>query len=171
VPREAKMASHVPDVPVGSRPRNLRFDPERFRWAGVGERAYKASPGQERGMGWQGLTRHTLVTPGDAPVGFEVRYFEIAPGGWSSLEKHRHVHVVTTIRGRGIALIGDEVVELAPFDVVQTPPDAPHRWLNAGEEPFGFLCAVDGERDRPRPLSDAEWDALAADPRTARFVF
>ena len=122
-------------------------------------------------MGWQGLTRLTLVTPADAPVGFEVRYFEIAPGGWSSLEKHRHVHVVTAIRGHGIALVGDEVVELVAFDVVQTPPYAPHRWMNAGDEPFGFLCTVDGERDRPRAVSDAEWDALAVDARTAPFVF
>ena len=74
------------------------------------------------------------------------------------------------MRGRGRALVGRDVVELAPLDIVQTPPVAPHRWVNAGEEPFGFLCTVDAERDPPRPVSDAEWEALAADPRTAPFV-
>jgi ribulose-bisphosphate carboxylase large chain len=32
---------------------------------------------------------------------FHVRYFEIAPGGYSTLEKHEHEHVVIPIRGRG----------------------------------------------------------------------
>jgi quercetin dioxygenase-like cupin family protein len=81
------------------------------------------------------------------------------------------VHVVVVVRGRGRALVGDRVVELAPIDLVRTPPLAPHRWLNAGDEPFGFLCAVDAERDRPQPLADAEWEALRADPATAPLVF
>jgi quercetin dioxygenase-like cupin family protein len=138
------------------------FDRSAFRWEGVAERPYK------HGGGWQGVERHVLAGPADAA--FETRYFEIAPGGYSSLEKHEHVHVVMPLRGRGRALIGSEVVELAPFDVVETPPLAPHRWVNAGAEPFGFLCTVDAERDRPQPLSDEELEALAADPRTAPFV-
>ena len=43
--------------------------------------------------------------------------------------------------------------------------------MNAGDEPWGFLCTVDAERDRPQPLDDAEWEALKADPATAPFVF
>jgi S-methyl-1-thioxylulose 5-phosphate methylthiotransferase len=138
------------------------FDRESFRWEGVEEREYKS------GTGWRGVTRHVLAGP--AGAAFQTRYFEIAPGGYSSLEKHEHVHVVMALRGRGRALIGREVVEMAPFDVVETPPLAPHRWVNAGQEPFGFLCTVDAERDRPQPLSDEELHALAADPRTAPFV-
>ncbi len=41
----------------------------------------------------------------------------------------------------------------------------------AGSEPFGFLCTVDGSRDRPVPLGDSEWSALLADPVTAPFAF
>lgn len=146
----------------------LAFDVATFGWDGVDAREYKAPAGPERGMGWRGVSRHELAAPDGAA--FALRYFEIAPGGFSSLEKHRHVHVVVALRGHGRALVGRDVVELAPLDVVRTPSDAPHRWVNAGEEPFGFLCTVDAERDRPRPLSDEEWDALAADPRTAPFV-
>jgi quercetin dioxygenase-like cupin family protein len=142
------------------------FDPAAFRWEGVEPRAYKDAPGGARGMAWRGISRQTL-----ARGAFELRYFEIAPGGFSSLEKHEHVQVVVAARGRGRALIGREVVELAPFDVVETPPLAPHRWVNAGDEPFGFLCTVEGERDAPQPLDDAEWEALRADPNTAPFVF
>jgi mannose-6-phosphate isomerase-like protein (cupin superfamily) len=80
------------------------------------------------------------------------------------------VHVVFAARGRGQALIGDQIVDLAPMDLVETPPFAPHRWVNTGDEPFGFVCTVEGERDRPQPLDDTEWEALRADPRTAPFV-
>lgn len=152
-------------------PLHLPFDPDAFRWPGVAEHDYKDGQGAGRGMGWRGVTRHTLVTPATGRGRFEQRYFEVAPGGWSSLERHRHVHVVVAVRGRGRALVGDHVIDLAPMDVVETPPFAPHRWTNPGDEPFGFLCTVDGDRDRPQPLSDAEWEALTADPRTAPFVF
>jgi quercetin dioxygenase-like cupin family protein len=150
--------------------RHSSFDSSAFRWADVEGRNYKDEPGTARGMGWQGLTRHTLVRAADTGVSFEQRYFEIAPGGYSSLEKHEHVHVVIAVRGAGRALIAGEVVDLSPMDLVETPPFAPHRWVNAGDEPFGFLCTVEGERDRPQPLSDEEWQALAADPRTAPFI-
>ncbi len=147
------------------------FDAAAFRWEGVPERDYKPSALEERGMQWQGLTRHTLVDHRERPTTFDLRYFEIAPGGFSSLEKHEHAHVVVVLRGAGRALVGDEVVELAPHDALLVPPLAPHRWVNAGDGPFGFLCPVDGERDRPQPVDDAEWEALRADPATAPFAF
>jgi quercetin dioxygenase-like cupin family protein len=136
------------------------FDPAAFHWEGVEEKPYKDTGG------WAGVARFPLA----ARSGFEVRYFEIAPGGYSSLEKHEHRHVVIALRGRGRALVGHDVVEMAPFDLVETPPLAPHRWVNAGDEPFGFLCTVAADRDRPQPLSPEEWDALAADPNTAPFI-
>jgi len=30
------------------------------------------------------------------------------------------------------------------------PPDAVHQLRNEGDAPFGFLCIVDRDRDRPR---------------------
>jgi mannose-6-phosphate isomerase-like protein (cupin superfamily) len=153
-----------------SRIRHSAFDPAAFSWEGVPERAYKDEPGTARGMAWRGVSRKTLVRAPETGVSFEVRYFQIAPGGFSSLEKHEHVHVVVALRGRGQALVGDRIVDLAPMDIVETPPLAPHRWINPGDEPFGFLCTVEGDRDRPQPLDDAEWEALLADPRTARFA-
>jgi quercetin dioxygenase-like cupin family protein len=142
------------------------FDPASFRWEGIEPRAYKDEPGAARGMAWRGVSRHTLVRGV-----FEVRYFELAPGGFSSLEKHAHPHAVVCVRGRGRALLGRGVVELAPFDLAETGAWEPHRWMNAGDEPFGFLCTVEGVRDRPVALDDGEWFALLADPVTAGFVF
>lgn len=149
----------------------LAFDPAAFRWAGVEPEIYKPAAGLERGMGWRGVSRHTLANPAAVPASFETRYFEIAPGGYSSLEKHRHIHVVVALRGVGRAMIGDRVHEISPFDALYVPPLAPHRWLNAGAEPFGFLCTVDAERDRPAPLEDDEWERLRSEPAVAPYVF
>jgi quercetin dioxygenase-like cupin family protein len=149
-----------------------RFASDTFSWEGVEPRPYKDGDGASRGMGWRGITRHTLARPAELPAGFELRYFELEPGGYSSLEKHAHAHFVVVLRGAGRALIGDQVRDCQPFDTVHVPPLTPHRWLNESRlEPFGFLCPVDAERDRPAPLNDAEWEALRANQITAPYVF
>jgi quercetin dioxygenase-like cupin family protein len=147
------------------------FDPATFRWRGAAPQDYKFALGDERGMGWRGVTRFTLAGPPALPARWELRYFELLPGGYSSLERHRHAHAVVVLRGRGEALVGDAVVPMVPFDLIVVPPEVPHRWVNTGDEPLGFLCPVDAERDAPRPVSDAQWAALAANPLTARHTF
>jgi quercetin dioxygenase-like cupin family protein len=160
-----------PSMPEEGDPRSIAFDRSGFRWRGIEEKAYKLSPGDERGMGFRGVTRFTLASAAEIPSQFDLRYFEFEPDGYSSLEKHRHVHFVVGVRGKGRALVGDGVFELEPFAAIYVPPLTPHRWLNAGDEPFGFLCTVDAERDRPQPLDDDEWESLRTNPATARFVF
>ena len=152
-------------------PRRIPFDRTTFRWAGVEEQAYKFSLGDDRGMGWKDVTRHTIGHPADLSAGFELRYFELEPGGYSSVEKHAHVHLVVAVRGVGRALVGEAVVDLAPLDALYVPSLTPHRWLNEGDDPFGFLCTVDADRDPPQPLDDAEWEALRANPVTAPYVY
>jgi quercetin dioxygenase-like cupin family protein len=159
-------------VVAGERvPRRIPFDRSTFRWDGVDEQAYKFSLGDERGMGWKDVTRHTIGHPDDLGADFELRYFELERGGYSSVEKHAHVHLVVAVRGAGRALVGDAVVDLAPLDALYIPSLTPHRWLNEADEPFGFLCTVDADRDPPQPLDDAEWESLRANPVTAPYVY
>jgi quercetin dioxygenase-like cupin family protein len=150
---------------------HIPFDKDAFSWRGVGPRAYRETVREEKGMGFRGVARHTLARGEELPAEFELRYFELDPGGYSSLEKHRHAHFVIALRGSGRALIGEQVIDLQPLDAVYVAPDTPHRWMNRGDEPFGFLCPVDASRDRPQPLDDAEWEALRANPVTAPYVF
>ncbi|MDR5710511.1 MAG: cupin domain-containing protein [Armatimonadota bacterium] len=154
-------------IPSYKRP----FDPERFRWEGVEAKLYKFSGGEVRGMGWRGVRRYTLASPPEIPAAFAIRYFEIEPGGYSSFEKHEHVHFILVLRGRGRAVVGTRIFELAPYDLLYVPPLVPHRWVNESDEPFGFLCPVDADRDPPQPLDDAEWEAMVANPLTAPYAF
>jgi len=163
----------TPTIPLKGQFAHLKaaFDASRFRWSRIDPQAYKFSLGDLRGMGWRGVSRYTLASPSAIPVNFELRYFELAPGGYSSLEKHSHVHAIIVLRGQGRAVVGQQVFDLAPFDFLYVPPGTPHRWVNEGAEPFGFLCPVDAQRDPPEPITDKEWDALKETPATAPYVF
>ena len=140
---------------LGSRPpaarpesRVLRFQPG-FRWEGVPAEEYKV-----QGADWCAVRRMTLAGGAGAATAFEVRYFEIEPAGFSSLEHHAHEHVVIVLRGRGQVRLGDAVHELSFGDTVYVAPHTVHQFSNPhGEEPLGFLCVVDAVRDRPVPAT------------------
>jgi quercetin dioxygenase-like cupin family protein len=120
-----------------------------FRWEGVPALGYKPEAGSFREV-----TRQVLAgaEPG---LPCELRYFEVGPGGHTTLERHRHPHAVLVLRGAGRALVGAEIVALAPYDLVRVPPDTWHQFRAAEQAPLGFLCWVAAERDRPR-RPDAE---------------
>ncbi len=74
---------------------------------------------------------------------FELRYFEIPPGGKSSYGSHPHEHEVFIVKGRGLVKGPDEETLLTPGMAVFVPGDEEHQWLNASnDEPFGFVCVV-----------------------------
>lgn len=150
------------------RPRLRRFDGGRFRWQGVEDRVYKHQDASETGLGWRDVVRNTLFGREGEPGAFDVRYFEIGPGGHSTLEKHGHVHAVTVVRGRGRIIAGTRVYDARPYDFVYIPAWTPHQFLGDTSEPLGFLCVVDRERDRPQPLSAGELAALRRTPEVAR---
>lgn len=135
-----------------------------FRWEAVDLLAYKADPGSA----FRAVTRQTLFRRDD--LAGELRYFEVAPGGHSTLERHAHVHAVLVLRGRGRCLVGDTVHPVAAHDLVTVPPKTWHQFRAAAEAPLGFLCMVDAVRDRPE-LPDAEALAqLRSHPAVAAFL-
>ena len=115
-----------------------------FRWEGVDLRAYK----QEGAAPFRDVTRQVLFEGADLPA--QLRYFEVAPGGHTTLERHEHVHAVMVIRGSGQCLVGDEAHDLRLHDLVRVPPMTWHQFRASKDEPLGFLCMVPTDRDRPQ---------------------
>ncbi len=66
-----------------------------FRWEGI-----RVSPYKAEGTHFSGITRQLLFDGGER-AGCQLRYFEIEPGGYSSLERHRHAHAIMVVRGHG----------------------------------------------------------------------
>lgn len=117
-----------------------------FRWDGRSPTAYK----QNGQLPFAGVTRTELIGTAGEQTAFDVRYFEIAPHGFSSLEKHGHTHVIIGLRGSGELTIEGRPFPIGPFDIAYVPPFAVHQLTNPGTEAFGFLCIVDHIRDRPQ---------------------
>lgn len=119
---------------------------EGFRWEGREPVAYKESAE----LPFKDVSRIELIGKAGEQSAFDVRYFEVGPGGHSSLEKHVHTHVVIGTRGEGVLISGERRIVLRPHDVAYVPPLRVHQLKNETDEPFGFFCIVDRNRDRPQ---------------------
>lgn len=135
-----------------------------YRWAGVELHAYK----EEAAAPFRDITRQTLFR--NEGLAGELRYFEIAPGGHSTLERHEHLHAVMILRGKGRCLVGEAVREIGPLDLISIPAMSWHQFRADRGEPLGFLCMVDVLRDKPQLPGDADLAALRADPAIAEFL-
>ncbi len=105
------------------------------------------------GGAWADIVRQTLIGNHGEATKFHLRYFEIAPGGCSSFEKHRHEHVVVCVRGKGKVLTGKKIHTMAFMDTIYIAPDTPHQLKNPFKTPFGFFCIVNAKRDKPNLLT------------------
>jgi quercetin dioxygenase-like cupin family protein len=134
-----------------------------FAWENVPVLAYKD------GGPYRGVTRQVLFD-GDATLPVQWRYFEVAPGGHSTLERHEHIHYVLVLRGRGRCLVGDRVSEIGEHDLVEVPRLAWHQFRAADDAPLGFLCLVSALRDRPQLPGAADLEELRRAPAVADFI-
>jgi quercetin dioxygenase-like cupin family protein len=117
---------------------------------------------------FKAITRQVFFA--DESLACELRYFEIAPGGHSTLERHGHAHGVMILTGRGACLVGREVHRLALHDLIQIPPWTWHQLMADPDSPLGFLCMVNRERDRPVLPTQDDLAELRADPAVADFI-
>ena len=135
-----------------------------FRWSDVELRTYK----EEGAAPFRDVTRQTLFSRSD--MRGELRYFEIAANGHSTLERHLHAHAVMILRGRGAVLVGDQVFPVGTHDLVSVPSLTWHQFRAPPDSPLGFLCMVDAERDRPQLPCPEDLADLRANPAVAAFL-
>ena len=135
-----------------------------YRWEGVEELPYK-----EDGRAlFKSITRQVLFA--DPQLDGELRYFEMAPGGFSTLERHEHMHAVLILRGRGHCLVGEEVRAIETRDLVTVPAMTWHQFRATQGEPLGFLCMVNAARDKPQLPSPEDLAKLERNARIAAFL-
>jgi mannose-6-phosphate isomerase-like protein (cupin superfamily) len=135
-----------------------------FRWDGVAHLPYK----QDGSAPFKDISRQVLFH--EDSLGCELRYFEMDAAGYSTLERHEHVHAVMILRGNGECLLGDEIRTVKPHDLVTIPAWTWHQFRATAAEPLGFLCMVNVQRDRPQLPRDAELAAMKRNPDIASFL-
>jgi quercetin dioxygenase-like cupin family protein len=139
-----------------------QLDP--LRWDAVDVLAYK----RDGTAPFRGVTRQVLFD--DPALACQLRYFEVAPGGHTTLERHEHAHAVVVARGRGRCLVGERVLVLSLHDLVQVPALTWHQFRADPDSPLGFLCMVNAVRDRPQLPGPEDLAHLGRDPAIARFL-
>jgi quercetin dioxygenase-like cupin family protein len=135
-----------------------------YRWEGVEELPYKDDG---RAL-FKSITRQVLFSHPEMQG--ELRYFELAPGGFSTLERHEHMHAVLVLRGRGHCLVGDQVKPIELRDLVTVPAMTWHQFRATAAEPLGFLCMVNADRDKPQLPTPQDLRQLTADGKIAAFL-
>jgi quercetin dioxygenase-like cupin family protein len=140
-----------------------------FRWDRVGVHPYKEDQLDAAGNPiFRAITRQTLFS--EPVLGCELRYFEMAAGGYSTLERHEHAHAVMIFRGHGKCLLGGDVRTVGPHDLVTIPAWTWHQFRAEADAPLGFLCMVNALRDKPQLPTAAELAAMQANPALAGFL-
>jgi quercetin dioxygenase-like cupin family protein len=139
------------------------FHPD-YRWDKVACLPYK----DDGAAPFKAISRQVLFH--EAALGCELRYFEMDAGGYSTLERHEHMHAVMILRGHGHCLLGDAVRGVKPFDLISIPAWTWHQFRAPRGEPMGFLCMVNQVRDKPQLPNAEQRAALAADPQIAAFL-
>ena len=126
---------------------------KKFMWNRVEREMYKMDGGS-----FKGCSRVELIGKRGESTNFHVRYFEVAPGGWTTLEHHQHEHVVVIVRGSGYIQLGSEAYAMQVGDVGYTAPGDIHqlRCTEEATDNFGFICIVSAERDRPIEVDASE---------------
>jgi gentisate 1,2-dioxygenase len=144
-------------------PRLRRFQ-DGYEWQDVLRQPYKENDAAP----FRAISRQVLFA--EPQLGCELRYFELAPGGHSTLERHEHVHAVMILRGHGQCLLGNEIRAVKSFDLITIPSWCWHQFRANQGEALGFLCMVNVVRDRPQLPAAETLTALATNPEVRRFL-
>lgn len=152
------------DKPDNKQLQAFRAFLENYRWDEVPLLAYK----EEGAAPFKSITRQVLFQ--NPELRCELRYFEVAPGGYSTLERHQHTHGVMILRGAADVLVGQEIRPAGTFDLVHIPAMTWHQFRTRGNAPMGFLCMVNVERDKPQLPSESDLRQLQSDPAIAAFL-
>ena len=125
-----------------NRPRGLGSS-----WERIPQEMYKQDGGS-----FKGCSRFELLGKRGESTVFHVRYSEVEPGGWTTLEHPGTNHAVIGLRGEGVIQLGPHVYPVRVGDCAYTAPGDTHQLRNEpdanGDEPP--RVRVRGGR-RPRP--------------------
>ena len=140
------------------------FDQDTFSWEGVVTLVYK-----QDGSPFKDVTRQILFN-GAFDIPCQFRYFEVKPGGYSTLEHHEHTHMVMIFRGHGQCLLGDEIRDVKVGDFIEIPSNTVHQFRANKGDYVGFLCLVNINRDKVKVVTPDEMEAMKQNPAVKEFL-
>ena len=92
-----------------------------------------------------------LISERDDAPNFNMRVFELAPGGHTPFHSHDFEHEIFVLEGEGELFDGENNHPLGPGSVSLVAPNEEHNFRNTSDSGiFRFLCIVpqEGKTDR-----------------------
>ncbi len=92
--------------------------------------------------GARDVTIRWLVSDRDGAPHFQMRLFEVAPGGGTPLHAHDWEHEIFIVKGTGKIVLERGEKPFAEGHFIFVPAGTIHSFENAGDGPMQFLCMV-----------------------------
>ena len=92
--------------------------------------------------GAEGVTIRWLISKDDGAPRFQMRLFEVAPGGKTPLHTHDWEHEVYILDGEGILTFEGEEKPFSKGYYIFVPERTEHSFRNSGSGILSFLCMV-----------------------------
>ena len=103
---------------------------------------YQKVKEEQAEQGAHEVTVRWLITEDDGAENFAMRYFTVAPQGFTPYHSHDWEHEVFILDGQGVIRIGDQTKELVKGIVIFIPPNVKHQFTNPSTNPLRFLCMI-----------------------------
>ncbi|MBI4025422.1 MAG: cupin domain-containing protein [Verrucomicrobia bacterium] len=92
--------------------------------------------------GAEGCAYRVALSSRDGKPSMAMRFFEVAPRGYTPLHQHPYEHEVYITEGAGSVWRDGQEVAIQPGDVLLIPPDEKHQFKNTGKGAFKFMCLI-----------------------------
>ena len=103
---------------------------------------YRDVKAEEVEEGSKNVKVRWLITKDLGAKNFAMRWFEIAPDGFTPLHEHAWEHGAFVLKGRGIVKNSTDELEFKEGDVIFIPPNETHQFKNKSEKSVEFLCLI-----------------------------
>ena len=83
-----------------------------------------------------------LISKDDGAPNFEMRMFELKPGGHTPLHRHSNEHEVFILEGQGTLVYEGKEYPFEKEYAIFVPCGKEHQFKNAGKSTLRFLCLI-----------------------------
>ena len=98
--------------------------------------------------GAEDVTIREIFTERDGTPTFQLRIFDVAPGGHTPLHQHDYEHEIFVLAGSGEVTLGEQIRQLQPGSTALIMPNLIHQFRNPGELPLRFMCLIPNRTSR-----------------------
>lgn len=81
-----------------------------------------------------------LKTQAAGGADFNIKFFEMNPGGYSPLHSHSAEHQLIITDGEGSLFDGGKTAAIKAGDIAFIAPNEPHQLRATGDKPLKFIC-------------------------------